>query len=133
MGGPATERRRLRRSRPSWSHVGAILALALATTVASSARASPASVALVHDDNPDLLEQRTLTRLRAELAAAGFDVADVARGASGPREAAESEPPVPGAFATIAIVPRSPDAADIWVADRVTGKTGVRRVHVTPG
>jgi hypothetical protein len=97
--------------------------------VSRGANAAPARVAVVHSSNPDALEQRTLTRLRAELAAAGFEVSDMARGADDPREAAEAEPPVAGVFATIAIVPRTADAADIWVADRITGKTVVRRVQ----
>jgi hypothetical protein len=104
----------------------ALVWLALAGTAA----AAPARVALVHEHEPSALEQRTLTRLRAELIAAGFEITEVERRGEGAREAAEAEPPSPGVFATIAIVPRTADAADIWVADRVTGKTVVRRIRV---
>jgi hypothetical protein len=90
-------------------------------------------VALVHATDPNPLEQRTLTRLRGELVAAGFEVTETTRRAEDAREAAEEEPPVAGVFATIAIVPRTPDAADIWVADRITGKTVVRRVQARAG
>ena len=101
--------------------------------VAGPATAAPARVALVHELQPNALEQRTLTRLRAELVAAGFEVADVERHGEDAREAAEADPQVAGVFATIAIVPRTADAADIWVADRITGKTVVRRIQVPPG
>ena len=101
--------------------------------VAGPLTAAPARVALVHEPEPNALEQRTLTRLRAELVAAGFEVTEVERHGEDAREAAEAEPQVAGVFATIAIVPRTADAADIWVADRITGKTVVRRIQVPPG
>jgi hypothetical protein len=101
--------------------------------LAGVARAAPARVALIREREPNALEQRTLTRLRAELIAAGFEITEVERHGEDARDAAEAEPQVPGVFATIAIVPRTADAADIWVADRVTGKTLVRRIQVPPG
>jgi len=107
----------------------ALVWLALAGTAA----AAPARVALVHELEPSVLEQRTLTRLRAELIAAGFEITEVERRDDGAREAAEADPSSPGVFATIAIVPRTADAADIWVADRITGKTVVRRIRVASG
>src|SRR5881394_1635787 len=97
--------------------------------LAPAARAEAARVVLVHDEHPDALELRTLTRLRAELAAAGFEVTEIARTKGDGREAAEVEPFVGGVFATIAIAPRSADAVDVWVSDRITGKTMVRRVE----
>jgi hypothetical protein len=78
------------------------------------------------------LGQKALTRLRAELIAAGFEVTEIDRQSDDAREAAEAEPSVEGVFATVAIVSRS-GSADIWVADRVTGKTVVRRVEARPG
>ena len=101
--------------------------------VAGIAGAAPARVALVHEVEPDALEQRTLTRLRAELIAAGFTITEVERHGQDVREAAEAEPTAAGVFATIVIVPRTADIADIWVADRITGKTVVRRIQVPPG
>jgi len=106
------------------------VAIAAVMAMAAALHAAPARVAVVHANHPDLLEQRTVTRLRAELAVAGFEVTEMVRGAGDAREAAEAEPPVPGVFATIVVVPRTPDTADIWVADRITGKTVVRRVRV---
>jgi hypothetical protein len=109
------------------------LAIAAVAALAVPLGAAPSRVALIHDPNPSPLEQRTLIRLRGELTAAGFEIADAERRAGDAREAAEEEPPVAGVFATIAIVPRAPEAADIWVADRITGKTVVRRVQASPG
>ena len=109
------------------------LVVALAATTALRARADVAKVVLVHDATPNVLQQKTITRLRAELVAAGFEVTEIARSADDAREAAEAEPPVSGVFATIVVVPRTPEAADIWVADRLTHKTVVRRVQAAGG
>jgi hypothetical protein len=118
---------RRRWERAAWLGVFAWL------VVARPLSAAPARVALVHELEPNALEQRTLTRLRAELNAAGFEVTEVERHGEDAREAAEAEPTVAGVFATISIVPRTADAADIWVVDRVTAKTVVRRIQVPPG
>src|SRR6266567_2616065 len=109
------------------------LVVALAATFTLRARAEAAKVALVHDPTPNALQQKTITRLRAELAAAGFEITEIARSADDAREAAEAEPPVSGVFATIVVVPRTPEAANIWVADRITHKTVVRRVQAGSG
>jgi hypothetical protein len=110
-----------------------VFVIAATMAFAGAAEAAPARVALVHAQTPSPLEQKTLTRLRGELTAAGFEVSETARRAEDAREAAEEEPPVAGVFATISIVPRTADAADIWVADRITGKTVVRRVEARAG
>jgi hypothetical protein len=98
---------------------------------ADAARAAPAKVALVREPSPSPVGQKALTRLRAELIAAGFEVTEIERQGDDVREAAEAEAGE-GVFATVAIVPRS-GSADIWVADRVTGKTTVRRIEARPG
>jgi hypothetical protein len=100
---------------------------------AGTALAAPARVALVHVAEPSPLEQRTLTRLRAELIAAGFEISEVERRGADLRDADEADPGVAGVFATIAIVPRTADAADVWVTDRSTGQTVVRRLQVPAG
>jgi hypothetical protein len=115
-----------------WSK-GALLGVFAWLALAGPVTAAPARVAVVREAEPNALEQATLTRLRAELVAAGFEVTEVERGSGDAREATEAEPQVAGVFATIAIVSRTADAADLWVADRVTGKTLVRRIRVPPG
>jgi hypothetical protein len=99
----------------------------------ASAAAAPARVALMREAEPIPVMQRALTRLRAELVAAGFEVTEIERQGDDTREAAEANAAAAGVFATIAIVPRTADAADIWVVDRVTGKTVVRRIQVSTG
>src|SRR5262249_24521107 len=56
-----------------------VLSIATATAFASPLAAATSRVALVHAPNPTPLEQRTLTRLRGELSAAGFEVTDTVR------------------------------------------------------
>jgi hypothetical protein len=132
-GGPQWRRPRDNGNRRYDHRIVVLMLVVLVTTLALPAQAEPAKVALVHDAAPNVLQQRTITRLRAELAAAGFEVTDITRPGDDAREAAEAEPPVNGVFATIVVVPRAPDAADIWVADRITQKTVVRRVQVGSG
>jgi len=107
--------------------------LAILAALAAPARANGARVAVVHYEGAGELQQRVIIRLRAELAAAGFGLTEVVRGPGDARDAAEAEPTVPGAFATIVIMPRAHDAADIWISDRITGKTVVRRVQGSAG
>jgi hypothetical protein len=102
--------------------------VAFVVATAGAARAAPAKVALVREPSSSAVEQKALTRLRAELIAAGFEVTEVERHSDDAREAAEADPGAEGVFATVAIVPRA-GSADIWVADRVTGKTVVRRIE----
>jgi hypothetical protein len=108
-------------------------ALSVWSLIGRPASAATAKVALVHEEESTPLQQRTLTRLRAELVAAGFEVTEIERRGEEAREAAEAPTNVPGVFATIAIVSRSSDAADIWVADRITHKTVVRRINAKGG
>jgi hypothetical protein len=72
------------------------------------------------------------TRLRSELAIAGFDAVVL----ESPGES--SEPPLEqgarstGSFAAIAVVRQGGLGAEVWVVDRVTGKTVRRRVDFNP-
>jgi hypothetical protein len=73
-----------------------------------------------------------LVRLRGELIAAGFDaqVTELTLGAD-VRASLEKLAPPAGTAATalVAVVASDPGSADLWVIDRVTGKTVVRRVN----
>ena len=132
MAGVLARRNHGRRGGHIWRRALACAHFALVVATVDVARAAPAKVALLREPSPSPLGQKTLTRLRAELVAAGFEVTEIDRQGDDAREAAEAEPTVEGVFATVAIVPRS-GSADIWVADRVTGKTVVRRVEARPG
>ena len=132
MAGVLARRNHGRRGGLIWRRAIACAHFALVVATVDAARAAPAKVALLREPSPSPLAQKALTRLRAELIAAGFEVTEIDRQGDDAREAAEAEPAVEGVFATVAIVPRS-GSADIWVADRVTGKTVVRRVEARPG
>lgn len=89
-----------------------------------------ALIAVVRDAETD---ERTLTRLRSELDALGLRVVEVSAPAEdrSPRglERAAREA---GAFAALRIVPWE-RGIEVWIADRVTGKTVLRELVVAPG
>ena len=129
-------RRRRRTSQRSWARWSRVLSLVLAVLLGAPVAmgsAAPAKVALVHELDPNPLQLKALTRLRAELVAAGFEVSDIERRSDDPRDAAEADPIAAGVFATIAISPRTGDAADVRIADKLTGKAVVRRIQAPPG
>jgi hypothetical protein len=112
---------------------GLKVAILVATLLRSGPVAAGATrVVLVRPSEPSALLDEATTRVRAELVAAGFEV-DVA--AREPAVDARAQVEAAGAGAPSAVtlalldVPGSA-AADIWVADRVTGKTLVRHVDV---
>lgn len=106
-----------------------VLALALLCTTAL-AQAAEVVVLAPSDATPETHE--AVTRTQGELVAAGFEVrmAVLDPGAD-PRAAVEQAAADEEATAVIAIFPtRDGTTADVWVTDRVTDKTTVRRVHV---
>lgn len=104
--------------------------LLVALSLTSLARASPSRVVVVQSANESQIVNQATTRLRAELAASGFEVVTVDRGPGvTPREAVEDVGLHP--MATLSIVSTEKGAAvDVWVADHLTGKTLVRRVDI---
>ena len=109
--------------------VGLGLALGLGLVPVSFA-SSNAPIAVVRDPETD---ERTLTRLRAELDALGLRVVEVAAppGTQSPRTLERAAREV-GAFAALRIVPWE-RGIEVWIADRVTGKTLLRELVVAPG
>ena len=99
---------------------------------AADAHAGAARVVLAQPAAPDEVVAEVATRVRAELAAAAFEVVIVtlAPGAN-PREQIEATALEPRPIATLAIV-RLEDrpAVDVWVYDRLTDKTSVRRLDL---
>jgi hypothetical protein len=104
-----------------------LLSLALAR---SAAAAEPSRIAVVQPAHPDAIVREAVTRLRAELSAAGFVVTSVeVEPGVDPRAAVEGAAAEARPFATVAIVRTDRGAAaDVWIADHVTHKTLVRRV-----
>jgi hypothetical protein len=108
-----------------------LIAVAL-VAVSSSAWAERARVALAQPANPDDIQAEVATRIRAELETALFDVVVVPLDAgTDPRQGVESAAIEPKPIATVAVVRlQNRPAVDVWVSDRVTGKTLVKRVDV---
>jgi hypothetical protein len=107
--------------------VGLALLLLCAGAAAEASR-----VVLLEPTNQAAALREAFERTKAELGAAGFDV--VVRplvDASNPRPALEEAARETNAFAAVAISTASGSAAaDIWVTDRLTGKTLIRSVDV---
>jgi hypothetical protein len=113
---------------------GAVLVSAVAATaVAAPAPALP-RVLLVRPAAAPPAVSEALVRLRGELVAAGFDadVIELPLGADVRASLERLAPPTPsgGSASALVAVVASPDpgTAELWVIDRVTGKTVVRRV-----
>jgi len=106
----------------------AILASLCAFCASAGAEGQEARVVLVGGDEP----ARFTPRLRAELEAVGFAVAEVAATAGAvPVAALEDAARREKAVAAIRCSAAS-ESVDVWIADRVTGKVVLRRVAVPP-
>lgn len=104
----------------------------LALWYAAAAAAEPSRVVVLRDPSAPAAVSEASLRTQAELRAEGFEVVlrDVA--VSGDvRAALESASREGDAVAAIAVVSDPAGAAaDLWVTDRITGKTSIRRIEV---
>jgi hypothetical protein len=111
------------------------LAAGLALVAAMAARAGWAStVILVRPANPKAITAEALVRMHGELVSAGFDVQITATTAgSDPRASLEQTASGNNVDAVVALLgDASPGSVEVWVIDRVTGKSVVRRVPSQP-
>lgn len=98
------------------------------------AEGTRSTVALVRSSSSDPVLREANTRLRAELLDAGFEVIEVDRAPGDSRSEVEDAAHDTPSFATVAMSRAGSGAfADVWVSDRVTGKTVVRRLEVGAG
>jgi hypothetical protein len=101
--------------------------------------AQAATVVLVRSPTPSAVTAEATVRLRGELVSAGFDVRVIDPPLDGDiRASLERVAAGPDVEAVVAILGdalRDPfeDSAELWVIDRVTGKTVTRRVPSQPG
>jgi hypothetical protein len=123
------------RVRPAAAAVAVLLALFLLGSAGWTAPAPMPRVVLVRPPAAPASVAEALVRLRGELLAAGFEaeVLELPLGAD-VRESLERLAPATGnshaATALVAVVASpEPGSAELWVIDRVTGKTVVRRVN----
>lgn len=94
-----------------------------AFAVPASAQEPLPRVALVVEAQGDPVARR----LRAELVALGFEVVEVAAEGEAAREALENVARAESAVAALRVVP-SAQGVEVWIVDRVTGKTVLREV-----
>jgi hypothetical protein len=113
--------------------------LGVAPTPLASATPARANVIIVRPKNVPPVMVETLVRLKGELISAGFEVeivddaAEGERGGDDARARLERLAAQRGADAVVAIVgDLSPDSVEVWVIDKVTGKSVVRRVPFEP-
>jgi hypothetical protein len=106
-------------------------------TALAAGGAGPTSVVLVRPANAPPVMVETLVRLKGELVSAGFEASIVdgaPGGAADSRAGLERLATERKADAVVAIVGDvSPDFVEVWVIDKVTGKSVVRRMTFQPG
>ena len=114
------------------------LTLVLLAGLLCATPAFAATVVLVSSANPAPGMSEALVRIHGELMSAGFEV-EVAPGAvvggsdGESRSWLESLAARRGADAVVAVMgDKSPDSVEVWVIDKVTGKSVVRRVPFRP-
>src|SRR5437016_918493 len=102
--------------------------------LAKAASSEPSRVALVSPTQPDPLIAEVTSRMNAELTASGFEVVIVPSSTDGDlRAVVELAKTEPGVVATFAVVSLGKQAAvDVWLSDRITGKTIVKRLDAGP-
>ena len=112
----------------------AAAAVVLVVLLGIAGPAGAATVVLMRSPHPSAIASEATVRLRGELAAEGFAVRVIEPPATGePRASLEEAAAAPDVDAVVAIF--AADAADsieLWVIDRVTGKTVTRRVPAEP-
>jgi hypothetical protein len=118
------------------------LAVVVAIGLLGATAARAASVIIVRPAGGPPAMVETLVRLQGELASAGFatEIVDAAAATDGAAGTGDARPVLEqlaarrGADAVVAIVgDLTPDSVEVWVIDRVTGKSLVRRVPFEPG
>jgi len=119
---------------------GLVLVGGLGGVGAGGRSALASTVVLVRPPRPSAVAAEATVRVRGELVAAGFDVQVIdAPPGEDIRTALEQAASGPEVEAVVAILGEErkagskTDSAELWVIDRVTGKTVVRRVDTEPG
>src|SRR3954471_8736506 len=113
---------------------GIFTLLVLATLlVARQLRAESARVVLVHWQPPSGVVLEAITRIRGELVADGFEVSIVGApvGADPASVLARADPRTTAAATLGLFVQPDARAAELWVVDRLTSKTVMRRIEMT--
>ncbi len=109
-----------------------LLTFGIATVTARGDEPTRPLVALLRPDPPDPALGQMFVRIEGELNAAGFDVTIVARGPDeAPQAAIERASETHAPAAIIGVFGGSLSGMELWVADRLTGRSVVRRLNAS--
>lgn len=109
-----------------------LLTFGIATVTARGDEPTRPLVALLRPDPPDPALGEMFVRIEGELNAAGFDVTIVARGPDeAPQAAIERASETHAPAAIIGVFGGSVAGMELWVADRLTGRSVVRRLNAS--
>jgi hypothetical protein len=109
-----------------------LLTVGIATVAARADEPTRPRVALLRPDPPDPALGQMFVRIEGELSAAGFDVTIVARAPDeAPRAAIERASEADAPAAIIGVFGGSLAGMELWVADRLTGQSVVRRLNAS--
>jgi len=114
-----------------WRSSCAVTVVLAPLLIAARARADVPRVAIVRPADAVAIE--AVTRIQGELVSVGFEVTVLVRsGQSDPRREVETAAREQGADAALSIVDTAEaHSADVWIADRLTGKTVVKHLEVS--
>jgi hypothetical protein len=115
-----------------WRTLAAALIALTTSLVSSAAHADSARVVLVRPAGHDTIVRETITRIRGELVADGFEVSVVDAAPGAPRDAVLADAGQGGTpAATIGLfLDADARSAKLWIVDRLTNKTVVRGVEL---
>jgi|HubBroStandDraft_1064217.scaffolds.fasta_scaffold04557_2 hypothetical protein len=109
-----------------------LLTVGIATVTARGDEPTRPLVALLRPDPPDPALGQMFVRIEGELRAAGFDVTIVARGPDeAPQAAIERASETHAPAAIIGVFGGSLTGMELWVADRLTGRSVVRHLNAS--
>jgi hypothetical protein len=109
-----------------------LLTVGIATVAARGDESTRPLVALLRADPPDPALGQMFVRIEGELTAAGFDVVIVATAPDeAPQAAIERASETHAPAAIIGVFGGSLAGMELWVADRLTGKSVVRRLNAS--
>ncbi len=115
-----------------WRSIFALVLLLLAF-VTKESKAEAALVVLIRPSAQSLIVNEAITRIRGELVADGFEVSvvDAPPGATPASLFARNNQPAHAAASLGLFLRADAQAAEVWVVDRLTGKTVMRRIELT--
>src|SRR5262245_31551683 len=121
------------RDRRMWRGRIFALVLLLVSFFTRESQAEPALVVLIRPSAQSPIVSEAITRIRGELVADGFDVSvvDAPPGVEPASLLARDNQPTRAAASLGLFLRAGAQSAEVWVVDRLTGKTVMRRIELT--